>query len=190
MVTNPNNLSRDTVARRLLTAESQIERASAELLRLDVILDQICQEIQLLGFEFVSISLVSPEHNTIEALRGCGRAKKWTNRAKHFLEQDPGTRDIQADIVQTHRTEIIAGWDSRFDRWIYRAFNHEQLVRVFTPIILVIDDNGDVRSDWVQYCNWEQTILPVEEEGNRGYRISRTMHLQNWHPERKILSLR
>lgn len=182
---NQENLSGDAVARRLLTAESQIERAITELLRLETILDQVCQEVQSLGFEFVGLSLVIPEHNTIEAIRGCGQAEEWTNRAKHFLEQDSSTRDIQADIVQTCRTEVIAGWDKRFDRWIYKTFNHERLIRIFTPVVAVFDSSGDLRADWVQHCNWEATVSEVEEEGRYGYCVRHSMHLQNWLAEAK-----
>jgi GAF domain-containing protein len=178
-VVSQANSEGENVARQLLTAESQIERASSELSHLEAILDDVCQIVRSVGFEFASISLVFPEHNTVEAIRGCGRADGWTNRAKHYLEKDPNLRDIQADIIQTQRTEIISGWDKRFDSWIYKTFNHERLIRVFTPILLVLDGSSDVRTDWVEYCHWEETIRETAAEGKFGRCISRTMRLGN-----------
>jgi GAF domain-containing protein len=44
--------------------------------------------------------------------------------------------DILASIYRSQRTEVIAGWDERFNREIYEAYHHEQLLRIFIPIML------------------------------------------------------
>jgi GAF domain-containing protein len=40
------------------------------------------------------------------------------------------------DVYRSGRTEIIAGWDDRFNREIYERFGHERLLRIFMPIQL------------------------------------------------------
>ncbi|MUG91861.1 GAF domain-containing protein [Scytonema sp. UIC 10036] len=151
----------------ILNALEQVEKATSKLFKLENILEQICRDIQALNFDFVSISLISLEHNTIEGIYGTGIAKQWTGMAKHYLEKDPELRDIQADIVLTRQTEVISGWDRRFDRWIYREYGHEQLLRVFTPIVLVEDNNGKIIEDWFEYCQWEK-IVPKFQESKEG----------------------
>jgi GAF domain-containing protein len=139
---------------KILEAENQIELATSRLFRLENILENVCDEIQSLGFDFVGISLISPERNTIESVYGKGIAKAWASRAKHYLEKDPDSRDIQADIVATQQTEVISGWDDRFDRWIYNAFNHGEVTRIFTPIVLLQDEDGQLIEDWFEDCQW------------------------------------
>ncbi|OKH37248.1 hypothetical protein NIES2101_36640 [Calothrix sp. HK-06] len=148
-------------------ALEHVEKATSKLFKLENILEKVCRDIQALGFDFVSISLISPEHNTIESLYGTGIAKQLTGFAKHYLEEDPKLRDIQADIVKTCQTEIISGWDERFDRWIYEEYHHEQLVRIFTPIVLVEDKDGKIIEDWFEFCQWDK-ITPNDEESREG----------------------
>jgi signal transduction histidine kinase len=139
---------------KILEAENQIELATLRLFRIESILENVCDEIQSLGFEFVGISLIFPERNTIESVHGKGIAKEWATRAKHYLEKDPNSRDIQADIVATQQTEIISGWDNRFDRWIYDAFKHDEVTRIFTPIVLIQDEDGQLIENWFEECAW------------------------------------
>lgn len=152
---------------RISEALHQVERATSKLFQLDNILDEVCRNIRVQGFDFANISLISPEQNTIEGVHASGVAMKWTTLAKHYLEKDQALRDIQADIVQTLQTEIISGWDKRFDRWLYREYQHENFVRVFTPIVLVQDDNGRVIKNWFERCEWEK-IVPQAEENREG----------------------
>ena len=142
----------------ILEAEHQIGQAISELSRLETVLEDICYEIQTqLGFDFVGVSLVSLEQHTIEAVYGVGIAKGWAGRAKHFLEQDPVLRDIQADIVQTQQTEVISGWDERFDRGIYDEFEHDQLIRLYMPILLIQDETGKVIQTWQEQWQWQKS---------------------------------
>lgn len=155
--------------KQVLEAENQIVKAISELFRLEKILDDVCQEIQTsLGFDFVGVSLIIRTRNTIEAIHGTGIAKNWVNRARHYLEADVGLRDIQADIVKTRRTEIIAGWDNRFDRWIYDTFQHQRFRRIFTPILLVQDQAGKVNTNWFEEFDWQTHFKPskVDEAGH------------------------
>ena len=49
--------------------------------------------------------------------------------ASHPLDTSNHTLDIQADILRTKKTEVIEGYDARFDRAIYDRFNHKDLIR-------------------------------------------------------------
>lgn len=153
--------------RQILEAENQIAKAISDLFDQENILQAACYEIKSqLGFDFVGISLVAVEQNTIESVYGIGIAEHWANRAKHYLEEDPSLRDIQADIVKTGRTEIISGWDNRFDRWIYETFGQAQMNRIFTPIPLMRDKSGRVLRNWFEHFDWAQNfILENNESG-------------------------
>ncbi|MEH1923244.1 GAF domain-containing protein [Nostoc sp.] len=160
---NSQHLPEDFKAfeQQILQAENQIAKATTELFHLELILDRICHEIQdSLGFDFVNISLVMPASNTIEAVHGIGIGKNWVNRARHYLEDDPELRDIQADIVKECHTEIISGQNERFDSWIFETFDHHNLVRIFTPIILIRDESGKTLENWFEKYDWEENFVP------------------------------
>ncbi len=170
---------------KIFDAYNQLEQATLEFSHLEEILKEVCQEIQsALHFEFISISLIDPEKNTIEAIYGTGIAQNWSGRAGHYIEEDPALRDIQADIVKNCktvcRTEIIFEWDDRFDRGIYEEQNHHELVRVYVPIALVRDENGKIRED-----NWFDNWRPVAEEKEKsdGQHTIIDIHLPNISPE-------
>ncbi|MEH2226646.1 pentapeptide repeat-containing protein [Nostoc sp.] len=151
----------------LLETDKKIAQATSDLVGLETILDDVCREIQdLLGFDFVGISLVMPEHDTIEAVYGTGIASRWVDQVRHYVNADPDLRDIQAHIIKTFDTEIIYGWDKRFDRWVYERFNHERLNRVFTPIFLVHDDQVKVVEDWFEHYKWDENFIVAKEAGN------------------------
>lgn len=151
----------------ILEADKEIAQAISDLVGLETILDDVCKEIQeSLGFDFVSISLVIPEQDTIEAVYGSGIAARWADQARHYINADPDLRDIQADIIKTFHTEIISGWDKRFDRWVYERFNHERLHRIFAPIFLVEDEQGKVIENWFENYAWQQNFIETKGEGN------------------------
>src|SRR5262249_582632 len=98
----------------------------------------------ILGFEFATIALVDPSQKTIHTAMGV-KSKQipdavdpaaWVG-ASHPLEPPEGEkRDIHAWLLREHRREcIITGWDEHFDREIYKKHGHEELIRVFIPII-------------------------------------------------------
>ncbi|MEH2246322.1 pentapeptide repeat-containing protein [Nostoc sp.] len=151
----------------LLETDKKIAQATSDLVGLETILDDVCREIQdSLGFDFVGISLVMPEHDTIEAVYGTGIASRWVDQVRHYVNADPDLRDIQAHIIKTFDTEIISGWDKRFNRWVYERFNHDRLNRVFTPIFLVHDDQVKVVEDWFEHYKWDENFRIAKQEGN------------------------
>lgn len=91
------------------------------------------------GFDLINISLAAPEENVIKTEYVLGmtesEAVQFKRMATHPLNNPDGKLDIQAEILQTKKTEVIDGYDSRFDREIYDRFKHEGLIRVFLPII-------------------------------------------------------
>lgn len=97
----------------------------------DIIVKNALDElINTLGFQFATISLVDSEEEVIRTVDGRQVPFEWIKAATHSLD----STDIQADIVRHGRQEILSGWDARFDPEIYKNFNHESLIRVFTPI--------------------------------------------------------
>jgi hypothetical protein len=140
--------------------------ATSQILNRTKIFNKLCIEVERLGFHFASISLVSTEHNTIEAVYGTGIFKEIAGRAKHFLDDEQALRDIQADIVKTGLTEVIAGKDKRFDRSIYEEFNHEQLIRVFAPLIICRDRHGKLIDDWLLHGQWAKQKLHINHHKN------------------------
>lgn len=183
MVAKQRKLMEKTFEQRISEALRQVERATSNLFKLDNILDEVCRNIQVQGFDYANISLISPEQNTIEGVHASGVAMKWTTLAKRYIEKDQALRDIQADIVQTLQTEIISGWDKRFDRWIYREYQHENFVRVFTPIVLVQDDNGRVIKNWFERCEWEKIVI-LEENKEGQHEIFQMRLPEDLQPQR------
>jgi|GEM_PF-2534010 len=121
---------------RLLKSLREISSATVSALELDMELDTLLQELTTkLGFEFATISLVDDYMRTVEMVLGKNVQPGWLGLAKYDLDR---STDIQADIVRTGKTEIIEGWDERFNRVIYERFGHENFVRIFAP--LVYDD--------------------------------------------------
>ena len=148
-------------------SETQNQELTAEFLHQEDIFDRICREIQSkFGFDFVSIQIISPEDNFIETVYGTGIAASWYGRAKHYMESDPDLRDIHADIAQTGRTEIISGWDKRFNEWMYKEYNHENLVRIFTPIVIVKNKDGKINDNWFESIS-EKDELEIENNYRR-----------------------
>ena len=63
-------------------------------------------------------------------MRGVGVTESWIRAARHRLDES----DIMADIVRTGKTEVIRGWDPRFDRANFESEQHAGLVRIFAPL--------------------------------------------------------
>lgn len=181
MISDGEDLENLKFEQKILKAESQIAKAISGLFNLEEILDNICREIQsLLGFDFVTISLVVPTKNTIETVHGIGVGQDWADQARHYLEEDRNLRDIQADIIKTRQTEIISGWDKRFDRWLYDTFGHEQFTRIFTPIILVQDESGKVSKDWFEHYDWISNFIPENGDGGERHTVIKMQPLSNF----------
>jgi signal transduction histidine kinase len=100
------------------------------------------------GFDFGTVSLVDRAENVIRTV--CKRNADWN--AVHTLDSD----DIQADIIRTGKTEILVGWDDRFDQQIWETYGHDEMVRVFMPMAVADPITG------------EQEFIGTLETGYRG----------------------
>jgi signal transduction histidine kinase/putative methionine-R-sulfoxide reductase with GAF domain len=93
-----------------------------------------------LGFERVSISLITPDNQRIrtEYLRSINAEEQepFMTYPQHSLK----AADIQADIVRTRRIEVPHEGDPRFDAAIYKRFGHEEWIRVFLPMVVSSDN--------------------------------------------------
>jgi GAF domain-containing protein len=119
----------ERMPRRLSEAAENVNKATGEILWLDERIEALLNEIvNGLGFEFAAVQLINAERQEIETVSGFNTP--WSGEARHRLD----SRDIQADVLRSGETLIIAGWDDRFDRKIYDAYGHSDLVRVFTPL--------------------------------------------------------
>ncbi|MBN1584228.1 MAG: response regulator [Anaerolineae bacterium] len=93
---------------------------------------------QALDCEHVILSTVDEQAGTIGIRHGFWQGKfdvfpEWIKQAQYPLDHP----DIIADICRTGQTEIIAGWDSRFNEQIWKQFGHERFLRIFAPVQVV-----------------------------------------------------
>ena len=88
-----------------------------------------CQ--QLLGADYGVFSLVDQLAQRVKAVGGFNVSDDHLRRANHPLD----SRDIMADIVRTGQTDIITGWDPRFDAENFEAEGMGAWpLRIFSPI--------------------------------------------------------
>jgi PAS domain S-box-containing protein len=120
-------------------ALQQLSQALAGTLRVNDILDLFFQACtQDIGFEYVQFSLVDSYQHRVRAIAGVGVSDSQIKRANKSLDSS----DIMVDIIKTGRTEIITGWDDRFDQELYETEGHADWIRVFTPITLRKENIG------------------------------------------------
>ncbi len=84
-----------------------------------------------IGFSYGIISLVDEQAGEVRAVRGLGVSPEQIAASRRSLD----SVDIMADIVRSGRTEVIDGWDERFDRKMFEEYGHANLVRVFAPLV-------------------------------------------------------
>lgn len=165
---NRNQSNTEDFLMQMLEAEKQIQQAISGLSNQEAIFEDVCQKIQSsLGFDFALIALVNPERNIIETVYETGFTASSSIKCNYHLQTNPDLRHIRADIVHTHYTEIISGWDRRFDKWIYEEYNHKEYIRILTPIILYRDQNGNIVEDWFEQCEWEVVTEEATDDGHR-----------------------
>jgi GAF domain-containing protein len=155
----------------LLDASKAIGEASTRVVEQQQWFEGIINQIGG-PYDFAALQLINPEERVIETVRGIGLAAKWDGLAKHYLEKDTRLRDIQVDIALARppRAEIIARYDSRFDKWIYETFEQKNLVRAFVPMILVRDTDGRVLEgkrldDWLQTWGTDEWKVENQPDG-------------------------
>lgn len=107
-------------------------KAASSTLDVNAILDTALEGLsEALDFDFVVISLVDEQARQVRAVRGRGVSETQLRQARRSLDD----KDIMADIIRTGKTEVIEGWDDRFDREMFEREGHAALVRVFTPLV-------------------------------------------------------
>jgi signal transduction histidine kinase len=113
-----------------------IEQAIIKSKDYDFVMNKVIDAItEILGFEWVNISRVNLEANTIKSEYVRGLDKKSTKEFIRDAEHDLGADDIQSDIVKSKEIEVPDPEDKRFDLLIYNKYGHEKFIRVFLPII-------------------------------------------------------
>ncbi len=119
-----------------LMALHSIGRTTSLSFDLGVVLKAVLQSISdIMGFEYVTISLVDEEKQVVEMKHIIWQGEfdaypDWMAMSRYPLDFP----DILTDIVRTGQTEIIDTWDERFNREIWDKFGHERLFRIFMPI--------------------------------------------------------
>jgi GAF domain-containing protein len=129
------NLLLDTLA---LQKFSQKLAGTLKVVEILDIFFEACTNV--MGFEYGLFSLVDKYKEGIRAIAGFGVSESHVKQAHHDLD----SHDITVDIVKMGKTEVITGWDDRFDREVFEAEGHTNWVRVFTPITLRQENIGVV----------------------------------------------
>ena len=99
--------------------------------------------------EFAIISLVDEGTATIGISHGIWQGQfdlypEWVERSRYPLDHP----DIIADVYRTGRTEVLTGWDDRFNREIWEKYGHERYLRVFMPLRFQERNIGVVEVSW------------------------------------------
>jgi PAS domain S-box-containing protein len=112
----------------------QLTQALSGTLQVDEVIDAFFQACtRLLGADFAIFSLVDKRQQRVKAVAGLNVTEDHIKRADHPLDSD----DIMADIIRTGRTDIITGWDHRFDPENFEAEGMAEWgLRIFTPLTL------------------------------------------------------
>jgi PAS domain S-box-containing protein len=114
----------------------ETSRALSSHLEEEALMHAILEGVyRTLACEHATISIVDEEAGIIACRHIIWRGQfdvfpEWIRLVQYPLDHP----DITPDIYRTGRTEIIAGWDERFNREIWDQFGHERLLRIFMPI--------------------------------------------------------
>jgi GAF domain-containing protein len=103
----------------------------------------------VLGFEYAQFCLVDKYQHRVKAVAGFGVPESQIKRANRSLD----SQDIMADIIRTGQTEVITGWDDRFDRETFEAEQHANWVRIFTPVTLRQENIGLIEAGFNKNTN-------------------------------------
>ncbi len=144
------------VARAQLTAESllqetqalhQLSQALAGTLQVQEIMDIFFQACtREIGFEYVVFCLADKYERRIRAVGGAGVTQSHLQRTHRSLDSS----DILADIIRNGQTEVVTGWDERFDLETFEAEGHAAWTRLFTPVTLRQEHIGVVEAGFNQ----------------------------------------
>ena len=137
-VTNANLFGAIRKSAQGMQALYETGRVLSSSLQEDTLMRAILEAAYLsLGYEYAVIATVDEAAGTVGIRHGIWDGQfdllpDWI-QASHYPLDHP---DILAHICRTGKTEIILGWDERFNRRIWEQFGHERLLRVFMPIRL------------------------------------------------------
>jgi hypothetical protein len=150
-----------------------IEEVALQLINSDELIKKICRRVYEFPdqFDLVAIQLVRSEEGVIETVAGEGMAEQWAGRIGHYLVQDQGLRDIQADVVCMWNIELVEGSDprGRFDSWVYKYYGHEGLKRAFLPIVVARNAQGAIMKaeEWCKHIRFD--LDPLDEQRAFGF---------------------
>ncbi len=150
----------------------EIEQKIANEKNYEQILKIVVESItRILDFKFANISIIEGNYIKSKYISGMPtktKEKEFKEMAIHSLDSD----DIQSDIVRTQRIEVPEKNDPRFDQKIFKKFSHENLIRVFVPMIDMSSSNkvlGTVEGGYLrQYRKYiyEQDIQILKNSVN------------------------
>jgi GAF domain-containing protein/HAMP domain-containing protein len=135
-IENTRLFAETQAAARRTQALYETSRTLSSTMEEETLIQAILQAIyRMLSCEHVLLSTVDERNHTIGIRHGIWHGQydlfpDWIEQAQYPLDAP----DILTDIYRTGQTEIIAGWDERFNREIWEKFGHERLLRVFMPI--------------------------------------------------------
>ena len=114
----------------------EIEQKITESQSFNEIINIILKGIRdVLEFEWINISLVNPERTEIKSEYVVGISKEQEERFKKEAINCLESQDIHADIVRTKNIEVPDNNDPRLDPEIFQNYEHQDLIRVFIPMI-------------------------------------------------------
>jgi len=130
-IENANLITSKTKIITELMALEEVQETITKYLDVDKILESVLDVVvDILGFDFATISKVELTLNEIKTIRGKNVPQEWIDMAWHSLDSN----DIQAWVIRNKKEIKLTEWDDRFDREIYERFNHQNLVRIYLPI--------------------------------------------------------
>lgn len=94
---------------------------------------------QTLGYDYVNISLVVPETNSIKTEYITGIDSDQVESFKALSNHSLDSSDIQAWVVSNREIVVPGRDDVRYDKRIFAQFRHKDLIRVFIPMIVPSD---------------------------------------------------
>jgi len=131
-IENANLITSKTKIITELTALEKVQETITKYLDVDKILEGVLDVVvDILKFDFATISKVEPTLNEIKTIRGKNVPQEWIDMAWHSL----ASNDIQAWVVKNKQEIKLTGWDDRLDKKIYERFSHQDLVRIYLPIL-------------------------------------------------------
>jgi len=90
---------------------------------------------EILNYSWVNISLIDADRTKIRSEFIFGLSKEQTVKFKEMCVHSLDSNDIQARIVDARKIEVLSDNDPRLDEKIFKQFGHQDLCRVFIPMI-------------------------------------------------------